>query len=250
MTNPIAASGTFTYRGSHGPSARLRCHAHHRRGCLGLSRRTATSAWRCCAGRSSSASTSSTPPTPTAPSVSEELIAEALHPYGDVLDRHQGRTVCARGPTRGCACGRPEYLRQQCEISLRRLGQESLDLFQLHRVDPKVPADEQFGLLATLLDEGKVQAVGLSEVTRRADRGGARRSSPISTVQNLYNLTNRQSRTCSSTARPTGSASSRGSRWPRAIWRARWRPRRRWPAETGVSRAQLSLAWLLAALSR
>ena len=77
-------------------------------------------------------------------------------------------------------------------MSLRRLGQESLDLFQLHRIDPKVPAEEQFGMLKDLLDAGKVQAVGLSEVSVE-EIVAARAIVPIATVQNLYNLTNRKS---------------------------------------------------------
>ena len=98
------------------------------------------------------------------PFVSEELIAEALHPYGDVkIATKAGLT--RTGPGAWFPCGQPEYLRQQCELSLRRLGQESLDLFQLHRVDPARPAEEQFALLRALLDEGKVKAVGLSEVS-------------------------------------------------------------------------------------
>ena len=77
-------------------------------------------------------------------------------------------------------------------MSLRRLGQESLDLFQLHRIDPEVPSEEQFGLLKTLLDEGKVRALGLSEVSVQEIKD-AQKVFPVSTVQNLYNATNRQS---------------------------------------------------------
>lgn len=125
------------------------------------------------------------------PFVSEELIAEALHPYGDVkIATKAGLT--RTGPGAWFPCGQPEYLRQQCELSLRRLGQESLDLFQLHRVDPARPAEEQFALLRALLDEGKVKAVGLSEVSVEQIKA-AQEIVPISTVQNLYNVTNRQS---------------------------------------------------------
>jgi len=125
------------------------------------------------------------------PTVSEELIAEALHPYGNV------KIATKAGLLRTCPdvwvpCGRPDYLRQQCELSLRRLGQDSLDLFQLHRIDPTVPSDEQFGLLKALLDEGKVKAVGLSEVSVEEIKL-ARQTVEISTVQNLYNVSNRSS---------------------------------------------------------
>jgi aryl-alcohol dehydrogenase-like predicted oxidoreductase len=96
------------------------------------------------------------------------------------------------GPGRWVPCGRPDYLRQQCELSLRRLGVEALDLFQLHRIDPTVDADEQFGLLGALLDEGKVRAVGLSEV-RAEELAAAQRVVAIATVQNHYNVVHRDS---------------------------------------------------------
>ncbi len=125
------------------------------------------------------------------PYVSEELIKEAIHPYGDVKIATKAGFL-RTGPNAWTECGIPEYLRQECEMSLRRLGQESIDLFQLHRIDPNVSADDQFGLLRELLDEGKVQAIGLSEVSVD-DIVAARKIVPISTVQNLYNVTNRKS---------------------------------------------------------
>lgn len=129
------------------------------------------------------------------PNVSEELIHEALHPY-----RHDGKHIVIAtkaglerpGPNQWVPNGKPSYLRSQCEKSLKRLGVEQIDLFQLHRIDPKVPADDQFGLLKALLDEGKVGAIGLSEVSvEEIER--ARKIVPITTVQNLYNVSNRQS---------------------------------------------------------
>ena len=140
--------------------------------------------------------------------------------------------------------GRPEYLRQQGELSLRRLGVERIDLLQLHRIDPKVPLDEQFGELAELQEEGKVRHIGLSEVTRRADRGGAR-AVDVVTVQNLYNLANRAPRTCSNTATAETSPSSRGSRSRPAT---RPSPAARWTRvaeRLGATPAQVALAWLL-----
>ena len=125
------------------------------------------------------------------PYVSEELIREALHPYGDVKIATKAGFLRI-GPNAWRECGRPDYLRQECEMSLRRLGQESLDLFQLHRIDPAVAPEDQFGLLRALLDEGKVQAIGLSEVNV-AQIAAAREIVTVSTVQNLYNVTNRQS---------------------------------------------------------
>jgi pyridoxine 4-dehydrogenase len=125
------------------------------------------------------------------PAISEELIREALHPYGDVLVATKAGLL-RTGPGRWHACGRPEYLRQQCELSLRRLGVEALDLFQLHRIDPSVDRDAQFELLADLVREGKARAVGLSEVTV-AELDAARDVVEIATVQNSYNVTSRES---------------------------------------------------------
>ncbi|HEV3328531.1 MAG TPA: aldo/keto reductase [Acidimicrobiales bacterium] len=125
------------------------------------------------------------------PTVSEELIREALFPYGDVKVATKAGLL-RTGPGRWHSCGRPEYLRQQCELSLRRLGVEALDLFQLHRIDPEVDRDAQFGLLADLLTEGKAAAVGLSEVSVE-ELDAARGVVPISTLQNAYNVTQRSS---------------------------------------------------------
>jgi pyridoxine 4-dehydrogenase len=125
------------------------------------------------------------------PFVSEELIAEALLPYGDVKIATKAGLL-RTGPDVWVPCGRPAYLRQECELSLRRLGQESLDLFQLHRIDPTVPADEQFGVLSDLLREGKVRAVGLSEVSVE-EIEAARHIVDVVTVQNRYNATDRYS---------------------------------------------------------
>jgi pyridoxine 4-dehydrogenase len=125
------------------------------------------------------------------PYISEELIREALHPYGEVKVATKAGFLRI-GPNAWRECGRPDYLRQECEMSLRRLGQESLDLFQLHRVDPAVAPEDQFGLLHDLLEEGKVRAVGLSEVSVE-QIVAARKIVTISTVQNLYNVTNRKS---------------------------------------------------------
>ena len=125
------------------------------------------------------------------PNVCEELIREALHPYDGVTVATKAGFL-RTGPGQWHPCGRPEYLRQQCEMSLRRLGVERIELFQLHRVDPSVPAGEQFGALAELQAEGKVGLVGLSEVgvDEIADAG---RVIDVATVQNRYNLIDRAS---------------------------------------------------------
>src|SRR5215475_10517876 len=95
----------------------------------------------------------------------EELLAEALHPYpeGLVIGTKAGQSRPSRNVWQ--PLGRPEYLRQQCELSLRRLKVDRIDLYQLHRIDPLVPAADQFGALKSLQDEGKVRHIGLSEVT-------------------------------------------------------------------------------------
>jgi len=126
------------------------------------------------------------------PYVSEELIREALHPYpkGVVIGTKAG--LARTGPSRWVPLGRPEYLRQECEMSLRRLGVERIDLFQLHRIDPKVPADDQFGVLRDLQKEGKIRHVGLSEVNVAEIEAG-HRILPIATVQNQYNFAYRSS---------------------------------------------------------
>jgi pyridoxine 4-dehydrogenase len=126
------------------------------------------------------------------PEVSEDIIFEALHPYPDGLVIATKAGLTRQGPGRWSPVGRPEYLRQQCELSLRRLGVERIDLFQLHRIDAKVPAEEQFGLLSDLVSEGKVRHVGLSQVNV-AEIEAARAVVPVVSVQNLYNLTDRSS---------------------------------------------------------
>lgn len=124
------------------------------------------------------------------PYVSEELIAEALHPYpaGLVIATKAGFE--RSGPDAWEENGRPEHLRTACEGSLRRLRVDTIDLWQLHRIDPKVPAEDQFGLMADLVREGKVRHLGLSEVTVEQIEA-ARRVIPIATVQNRYNLEDR-----------------------------------------------------------
>ena len=121
------------------------------------------------------------------PYVSEELIREALHPYPKGLVIATKAGLARTGPGSWIPLGRPEYLRLECEMSLRRLGVERIELFQLHRIDPKVPADDQFGVLRDLQKEGKIRHVGLSEVNVVAIEA-ARRIVTVATVQNQYNL--------------------------------------------------------------
>ncbi len=126
------------------------------------------------------------------PFVSEQIIAEALHPYPDGLVIATKAGLTRQGPGIWTAVGRPAYLKQQAELSLRHLNVERIDLFQLHRIDPEVPLADQLGALKELQDEGKIRHIGLSEVSVE-ELEAAREIVEIVSVQNLYNLTNRQS---------------------------------------------------------
>lgn len=125
------------------------------------------------------------------PNVAEQLLREVLHPY-------KGMTIATKaglartGPDVWTPLGRPEYLIQQAYTSCQRLGVERIDLWQLHRIDPKVPRDEQFGAIRWLLDKGVIRYAGLSEVAV-ADIEAASRVFKVTTVQNRYNLIDRGS---------------------------------------------------------
>ncbi len=124
------------------------------------------------------------------PEVSENLIAEALHPYpaGLVIATKGGFT--RQGPNQWAIVGRPEYLRQCVEMSLRRLKLERIDLYQLHRIDPEVPVEDSLGELKKMQKEGKIRHIGLSEVSvREIER--AQKTVPIVSVQNKYNIADR-----------------------------------------------------------
>ncbi|RYZ40407.1 MAG: oxidoreductase [Myxococcaceae bacterium] len=124
------------------------------------------------------------------PYVSEEIIAEALHPYakGVVVATKAG--LVRTGPNEWHPVGAPKYLRQELELSLRRLKLERIDLYQLHRIDPKVPVEESLGELKALQQEGKIRHIGLSEVSvEEIER--ARKVVDVVSVQNRYNLTDR-----------------------------------------------------------
>src|SRR5271166_846024 len=125
------------------------------------------------------------------PFVSEELIAEALYPYDGLLIATKGGLV-RFGPDIWAPVGRPEYLRQCVLMSLRRLKIERIDLWQLHRIDPKVPRDEQFGVIADMRKEGLIRHAGLSN-TRIEDIEAAQKFFPVVSVQNRYNLVDRAS---------------------------------------------------------
>jgi aryl-alcohol dehydrogenase-like predicted oxidoreductase len=125
------------------------------------------------------------------PGVSEELIAEALHPYPEGLVIATKGGFERPGPGQWNPNGRPDYLRRQLQASLRRLRLEQIDLYQLHRIDPRVPEDDQFGALADFQREGLVRHVGLSEVSV-AEVARARATLRVASVQNRYNVSDRQ----------------------------------------------------------
>jgi pyridoxine 4-dehydrogenase len=123
------------------------------------------------------------------PFVSEDIIAEALHPYDGLFIATKGG-LTRTGPGVWPPVGRPEYLRQCVLMSLRRLKVDRIDLWQLHRIDPKVPRDEQFGVIADFLKEGLIAHAGLSQVSV-AEIEAARKVFEVATVQNRYNLSDR-----------------------------------------------------------
>ncbi len=125
------------------------------------------------------------------PYVSEDLLREALHPYDGVVIATKGG-LTRSGPGVWEQVARPEYLRQCVEMSLRRLGVERIDLYQLHRIDGQVPLEDSLGALKELQDAGKIRHLGLSEVSV-AEIEQARKVIEVATVQNLYNVGNRQS---------------------------------------------------------
>ena len=124
------------------------------------------------------------------PEVADLLIKDALHPYADDLVIATKVGFTRQGPNQWIPVGRPEYLRQQVELSLRHLGLERIDLLQLHRIDPKVALEDQLGELVALQSEGKIRHLGLSEVTVE-ELVAAQKLATIVSVQNLFNLANR-----------------------------------------------------------
>jgi aryl-alcohol dehydrogenase-like predicted oxidoreductase len=178
------------------------------------------------------------------PFVSEQIIAEALHPYGDGLVVATKAGFTRQGPGVWTAVGHPAYLTQQVELSLRHLKVERIDLIQLHRIDPAVPLADQLGAFRELQQQGKVRHIGLSEVSVE-ELKAAREVVDVVSVQNLYNLTNRKSQDVLDYATAeniafipwfpiaTGDLAAPGS------------PVAAIAAELGATPAQVALAWLL-----
>jgi pyridoxine 4-dehydrogenase len=178
------------------------------------------------------------------PNVAEELIREALHPYPETLIIATKAGLTRSGPDRWEPRGDPDYLRQQCEGSLRRLGVDQIDLFQLHRIDPHVDADEQFGLLKALRDEGKVREVGLSEVSVTQIEA-ARRIVPIVSVQNHYNIAQRDADDVVDYCQLQGLGFIPWFPLGNGKFSATGGPLEAMAAELDVTVPQISLAWLL-----
>jgi pyridoxine 4-dehydrogenase len=178
------------------------------------------------------------------PEVSEELIAEALHPYpgGLVIATKGGLT--RPGPGRWERDCRPEHLREACAGSLRRLRLERIDVYQLHAVDPRVPLEESVGALAELREEGKIAHVGLSNVDT-AELERAREIVPVVSVQNRYSVADRDSEPVLDRCEREGLAFVP---WGplRAVGRGHNGVIGRVAAAHGASELQVALAWLLA----
>ncbi len=175
--------------------------------------------------------------------MSEELIREALHPYDGVVIATKGGLV-RTGPGEWHTLGRPEYLRQCVELSLRRLGVERIDLYQLHRVDPRVPLADQLGALKELQEAGKIRHIGLSEVSVEQIEA-ARRIVDVVSVQNLYNLVNRQSEAVLEYCEREGIAFIPWFPIQTGELARPGGPPDPLAAQTGATPAQLALAWLL-----
>jgi pyridoxine 4-dehydrogenase len=178
------------------------------------------------------------------PFVAEELIFQALHPYPDDLVIATKAGFTRAGPGDWRPVGRPEYLRQQCELSLRHLGLERIELLQLHRIDPKVPVAESVGELKLLQDEGKIRHIGLSEVNV-AELQEAQKTAEIVSVQNLYNLANRKAEDVLDHCEAQGIAFIPWFPLATGQLAGSGGPLDEIASELGASPSQLALAWLL-----
>jgi pyridoxine 4-dehydrogenase len=178
------------------------------------------------------------------PYVSEELIYEALYPYPDGVVIATKAGLVRTGPDEWPVLGFPPYLRQECELSLRRLGVDCIDLFQLHRIDTKFPLEDQLGELVALQQEGKIRHIGLSEVG--VDQlAAAQRVTPITSVQNMYNLTVRTSEALLDEVGVEGIAFIPWFPLASGPLAASDGPLQRIAADHHATPSQLALAWLL-----
>jgi pyridoxine 4-dehydrogenase len=178
------------------------------------------------------------------PAVAEPLIKEALHPYPDDLVIATKAGFTRQGPGQWVPVGRPEYLKQQVELSLRFLGLETIDLLQLHRIDANVPVAESLGALVELQQEGKIRHIGLSEVTV-AQVEEARRTAEIVSVQNLFNLADRSAEPLLEYAQAEGIAFIPWFPLATGQLVEPGGPLGALADELGATPSQLALAWLL-----
>lgn len=177
------------------------------------------------------------------PYVSEEIIREAVHPYaGLVIATKAG--LLRTGPGAWIPLGNPSYLRQECEMSLRRLGVDTIDLFQLHRIDRNFPLEDQVGELAALKNEGKIRHIGLSEVD--VDQlAAAQQVTEIVSVQNMYNLASRAAEPLLDVATSQGIGFIPWFPLAAGPLAASNGPLQRIAAKHHATPSQLALAWLL-----
>ena len=178
------------------------------------------------------------------PVVAEQLITKALHPYADDLVIATKAGLTRPGPGDWRPVGRPEYLRQQVELSLRNLGLERIDLYQLHRIDPQVPLADQVGALKELQDEGKIRHIGLSEVSVE-ELQEAQKSATIVSVQNLFNLSDRSAEPLLDHAEAEGIAFIPWFPLATGQLSRPGGPLDALAEEHGATPSQLALAWLL-----
>jgi pyridoxine 4-dehydrogenase len=178
------------------------------------------------------------------PYVSEELIREALHPYPDDLVVATKAGLLRTGPDEWIPLGFPAYLRQEAEMSLRRLDVERLDLFQLHRIDKTFPLEDQIGELAAMQKEGKIRHIGLSEVNVE-QLEAAQKIAPIASVQNMYNLTARNAEPVLEACEAQGLGFIPWFPLAAGPLAAPDGPLQRIAAEHDATTSQLALAWLL-----
>ncbi len=178
------------------------------------------------------------------PEVSERILADVLHPYPAGLKIGTKAGQARPAPGEWVPLGRPEYLRQQVELSLRRLKVDALDLFQLHRIDPKVEAAEQFGVMAEMQAEGKIRALGLSQVSVPQIQE-AEKHFTVASVQNRYNISDRSSEDVLSYCAKHGIAFIPWAPLDAGRLAGKDGPVARVAERLGVSHAQVALAWLL-----
>jgi len=178
------------------------------------------------------------------PYVSERLIRKALHPYPEGLVVATKAGLLRTGPDEWPVLGYPAYLRQQCEMSLRRLRVDTIDLFQLHRIDTKFPAEDQIGELVKLQQEGKIRHIGLSEVNVE-QLAAAQKVAPIVSVQNMYNLSMRAAEPLLDKVTAEGIGFIPWFPLAAGPLAAADGPLQRIAADHHASPSQLALAWLL-----